>query len=101
MNPAGNGSVCGIHVEQMMIPYRLGKIKGVFTTTDNSNKTLLTLTTTNITSFRFTKHFRGCNRLVVDGDKFSHLEKHHTVEGGVTLSFDGKKSRRWKVSWLL
>lgn len=102
MNPAGNGSVCGIHVEQMMIPYRLGKIKGVFSTTDNSSSSkktlLLTLKTTNIASFRFTRHFKGCNKLIVDGDKFSHLEKHHTVEGGVTLSFDGKKSKRWKVS---
>lgn len=95
MNPAGNGSVYGIHVEQMMIPYRLGKIKGAFTTTDN--KTLLTLKTTNIASFRFTKHFKGCNKLIVDGDKFSHLEKYHTLQGGVTLSFDGKKSKRWKV----
>ncbi|KAG1085193.1 hypothetical protein G6F42_021491 [Rhizopus arrhizus] len=94
MNPAGNGSVYGIHVEQMMIPYRLGKIKGAFTTTDN--KTLLTLKTTNIASFRFTKHFKGCNKLIVDGDKFSHLEKYHTLQGGVTLSFDGKKSKRWK-----
>ncbi|KAL9541721.1 hypothetical protein MBANPS3_008961 [Mucor bainieri] len=100
MNPAGNGSVHGIHVEQMMIPYRLGKIKGVFSTIDNSSnssKTLLTLKTTNIASFRFTKHFKGCNKLVVDGDKFSHLEKHHTGDGGVTLSFDGKKSKRWKL----
>ncbi|CAO0800828.1 unnamed protein product [Mucor circinelloides] len=95
MNPAGNGSVYGIHVEQMMIPYRLGKIKGAFTTTDN--KTLLTLKTTNIASFRFTKHFKGCNKLIVDGDKFSHLEKYHTLQGGVTLSFDGKKSKRWKL----
>ncbi|KAK4520458.1 uncharacterized protein ATC70_007970 [Mucor velutinosus] len=97
MNPAGNGSVFGIHVEQMMIPYRLGKIKGVFTSDNSNTKTLLTLKTTNIASFRFTKHFKGCNKLIVDGDKFSHLEKHHTVEGGVSLSFDGKKSKRWKL----
>ncbi|GAN06545.1 transmembrane protein [Mucor ambiguus] len=105
MNPAGNGSGYGIHVEQMMIPYRLGKIKGVFTTIDNNSssssrsnsKTILTLKTTNIASFRFTKHFKGCNKLIVDGDKFSHLEKYHTEQGGVTLSFDGKKSKRWKL----
>lgn len=96
VNPAGNGSVHGVHVEQMMVPYRLGKIKGVFTTIDNNSKALLTLKTVNISSFRFTKYFRGCNKLVIDGDKFSHLEKYHTSKGGVTLTFD-KKSKRWKV----
>lgn len=98
-NPAGSGSIYGIHVEQMMIPYRLGKIKGAFTTIDNTPKTLLTLKTVNVSSFRLTKYFRGCEKLVVDGNKFSHFEKYHTSKGGVTLTFD-KKSKRWKVVYM-
>ncbi|CAO3653058.1 unnamed protein product [Mucor hiemalis] len=94
LNPAGIGSVNGIQVEQMTIPFRLGKIKGI-EITDNS-KQILTLKTTNISSFRFTEFFKGCNKLIVDGDKFSHLEKIHTSKGGVTLTLD-KKSKRWKL----
>ncbi|KAI8642213.1 hypothetical protein BD408DRAFT_416979 [Parasitella parasitica] len=96
MNPAGNGSIYGIHVEQMMVPYRLGKIKGAFASIDNNSKSVLTLKTTNISSFRFTEHFRGCNKLVVDGDKFSHLENYHTSKGCVAFTYD-KKSKRWKL----
>ncbi|CEP12002.1 hypothetical protein [Parasitella parasitica] len=96
VNPAGTGSIYGIHVEQMIVPYRLGKIKGAFTSIDNNSKTVLSLKTINISSFRFTEYFRGCSKLVVDGDKFSHLKKYHTSKGSVTLTYD-KKSRRWRL----
>ncbi|KAI8094838.1 Alpha/Beta hydrolase protein [Gilbertella persicaria] len=91
VNPAGIGSVHGIQVQQMAVPYRLGKIYGTRTT--NGNKTRVTLKTTNIASFRLTKHFKGCHTLIVDGDVFSNLES----QRGFCFALDIKNSKRWKL----
>ncbi|KAI8992141.1 hypothetical protein BDF20DRAFT_832121 [Mycotypha africana] len=95
MNPAGSGSIHGIQIEQLTIPYRLGKIQGYYSK-DQHGKTILMLKTTNIASFRFTKYFRGCNKLTVDEDKFLHLEKNYTKSENVHLSYD-RKTKRWKL----
>lgn len=52
-----------------------------------------------MSSFRLTRHFKGYQKLVIDGDKFSHLERYHTSKGTVVFSLD-KKSKRWKVKYL-
>jgi hemin uptake protein HemP len=71
-------------------------VKGV-ESTDANHKQTLALKTTNISSFRLTRQFKGYHKLVIDGDsKFSHLEKIHIAKRGVTFTLD-KKSKRWKV----
>lgn len=97
INPATHGSMFGIYVEQLGTPFKLGKIKGALTT--DNNKTILNLKTTNIASFKFTKFFKGCKKLIIDGDRFSNLEKYHTSKGTVSFTFD-KKSKKWRVNVL-
>lgn len=59
---------------------------------------MLTLKTTNISSFRLIKDFKGYHKVIIDQDsKFSNLEKIHiATKGGVTFTLD-KKSKKWKL----
>ncbi|RUP44619.1 hypothetical protein BC936DRAFT_149213, partial [Jimgerdemannia flammicorona] len=72
-NPAGTGSKGGVMVEQLRVPYRLGKIRVVIT--DNG---IWTLKTTNIRRFKFVndeprviKRRGEIRKVVVDGFRFT------------------------------
>ncbi|KAG0171994.1 hypothetical protein DFQ30_011370 [Apophysomyces sp. BC1015] len=72
MNPAGTGSVRGIQVEQLSVPYRLGKL---FVSKENAGNTSVSVQTTNIAAFTVTTHFNAFKELIIDGDTFPRYIK--------------------------
>ncbi|KAI8367496.1 uncharacterized protein BYT42DRAFT_586475 [Radiomyces spectabilis] len=73
-NPAGIGSVKGIQIEQLVIPYRLSKIH-VFQHTSEGN--LCQFQTLNVSAFTLTEY---CtldlrNGFMIDGTSFTGIEK--------------------------
>ncbi|KAF7725436.1 hypothetical protein EC973_009610 [Apophysomyces ossiformis] len=86
MNPAGIGSVRGVQVEQLDVPYRLGKITA-------SRKETIFLRTTNIAAFTITDRFYSCKGLQIDNDPFPDL-----IGGKKSILFvKDKGTNRWKV----
>ncbi|KAI9027606.1 hypothetical protein CLU79DRAFT_832973 [Phycomyces nitens] len=69
INPAGTGSVRGIEVEQLEIPFRLGKIKATKLASHQ-----ISLKTANVSAFRVHSWLGAWTELVVDGQVFYYAD---------------------------
>ncbi|KAL0084052.1 hypothetical protein F4703DRAFT_1858238 [Phycomyces blakesleeanus] len=94
INPAGTGSVRGIEVEQLDIPFRLGKIKASKLASHQ-----ISLKTVNVSAFKIHPWLGTWTELVVDGQVFYYAD---TTTDSVLFVKDYKGSP-WKivdqVSW--
>ncbi|CAO3591357.1 unnamed protein product [Absidia cylindrospora] len=85
-NPASTGSVRGIQIEQLTIPYRKSSLRGNIETNSNT----LTLKSTNVSAFKI--YNRQETTIIIDQTSFHHINTNKS-----TLFVLDKDSNKWKI----